>query len=172
MFQNTPLFYQHLIGPTPPSLEACEELWDKIEQQTLLACSNDSHNPSRGLSSHGWIFSNNLPESIVSVVGPVDGNPSLLTSYRAELSGILAVLYDIHRVCSYYHIQKGSVQCYCDNLGAARNSYWKPTPGILPFLTSDYDILHLIHYFLHLIPVQVMDSWVLHRPLSRNTPWP
>jgi hypothetical protein len=160
IFKDTPLFYQHLIGPTPPSLDACKDLPDEIEQKTLLACSYGSHDPSQGLSSHGWIFSSNILLSIVSGVGPVDGHPSLLSSYQAELSGILAVLYIILRVCFYYHIQQELVQCYCDNMGAVCNSYRRPIPGILPFLASDYDILHLIHNLLQLTPVQVVGSWV------------
>jgi len=160
VFKDTPTFYQHLIGPTPPSLQQCKELRKEIQRNTLVACSNGSHDPSNSLSSHAWIFSSNIPHDIAYGAGPVNGHPSLQSSYRAELSGILAVLYIIHRVCLYYDISMGAAQCYCDNKGTIRSSYSRPHPGILPFLTSDYDLLHLIHHMLHMIPITIIGSWV------------
>jgi hypothetical protein len=160
VFENTPIFYQHLIGLTPPFLQQCEELRDEIQRNTLVACSDGSYDPANSLSSHAWIFSSNIPHNITYGAGPVDGHPSLQSSYRAELSGILVVLYIIHKVCLHYDISTGAVQCYCFNKGAVKNFYGRPHPGILPFLTSDYDLLYMIHHMLQIILITIIGSWV------------
>jgi len=141
----------NVIGPNPPTMQKCEELWDKLERQTLLACSDGAYDPVTSIGSHGWTFHSNIPHNIASGACPVDGSPSQLSFYRAELCGILAVLYIIYRICMYYRISLGTVKCYCDNKGVVKNSFSTLCPGILPFMNSDYDLLHLIHQILHII---------------------
>jgi hypothetical protein len=150
----------NVIGPNPPTLQKCEELWDKLERQTLLACSDGAYDPVTSIGSHGWTFHSNIPHNIASGACPVDGSPSQLSFYRAELCGILAVLYIIYRICMYYRISLGTVKCYCDNKGVVKNSFSTLCPGILPFMNSDYDLLHLIHQILHIIPVNIVGLWV------------
>jgi hypothetical protein len=87
-------------------------------------------------------------------------SPLATCFYKSALSGILAVLYIIYCICMYYHISLGTVKYYCDNKGAVKNSFSTPHPGILPFMNSNYDLLHLIHQILHIIPVNIVGPWV------------
>ncbi len=92
--QDTALFFQKLIGPTPPSDAQCQEISQEILHNALLACSDGAHDATSSKASHGWIFGSSIFETIQATgAGPVDGHPQLLSSFRAELSGILAVLY-------------------------------------------------------------------------------
>jgi len=158
-FQNMPIFYQHLIGPTPPSQATCDKLSKELPY-TLLACSDGAYDKDSGKGSLHWVFSSNLEQNISSGAGPVDGHPLLMSSYRAKLCGILAVLYIIHHICNYYHISHGTVICYCNNKGAVWNVHWPIHLGITPYIDTDHDIIQATASLLHLIPVTIMGEWV------------
>lgn len=82
-----------------------------------------------------------------------------MSSYRLELGGILAALYIISRVCEYYNIDLGETTLFCDNKGAITKSF-RPSPGITPFLTTDYDLLFLIHKTVQALPITIIGQWV------------
>lgn len=91
--EDTPPFFQHLIS-TPPTDQECQDITQEIKEKMLLACSDGACDPTQAISSYGTVFANGLlKQQLSSVVGPVDGHPALVTSYRAELSGIVATLY-------------------------------------------------------------------------------
>ena len=156
VFNDTPNFYQHLIGPHPPTQQACEAIKDAITTNALMSCSDGSHCPRTHHGSHGWVFNNQNGEQLSRGSGPTDGHPSMLSSYRAGLGGILASLYIIHRICSYFHIEIGQAVLYCDNKGAINKAFQKQPLGITPFLTTDYDLIHLAQTLIQLIPITTM----------------
>ena len=127
--QNTPAYYQKLIGPHPPNATQCHEISQEILQDALVACSDGAYDQSSSVASHGWVFgSGTLEIQQATGAGPVDGHPKFLSSYRAELSGIVTVLYLTHRICEYYKINNGKIKCYCDNKGALRQQLLKILP--------------------------------------------
>jgi hypothetical protein len=73
--------------------------------------------------------------------GPVDGHPDLVTSYRAELSGIVATLYAVYRICQFYNISAGAMILYCDNKGALTNAFKPIKHGITPYFRTDHDMI-------------------------------
>jgi hypothetical protein len=75
--------------------------------------------------------------------GPVDGHPKYLSSFRAEQSGIVAVLYLIQRICMHFTIKNGAVKFHCDNKGALHNVFEKRLVGIMPYFTTDHDLVEL-----------------------------
>jgi hypothetical protein len=83
-----------------------------------------------------------------------------MSSYRAELGGIVAALYVIHRICDYYSITTGQATLYCDNKGAINNSFQSITPGISPFLSPSYDLLLLAKQLVTSIPITIVGQWV------------
>jgi hypothetical protein len=72
----------------------------------------------------------------------------------------LAALYIIHRICDYYNVTTSKVILYCDNKGAITNSFQPARPGISPFLSPDYDLLHMIKQIVTLIPMTLVGEWV------------
>jgi hypothetical protein len=90
----------------------------------------------------------------------VDGQHPYLSSYRAELSGILAIAYMTFWICQYYHLSSGKLLCYCDNKGAIYSAFTSARPGTAPFLTPDYDILELIQNLIIIFPITAAGSWV------------
>jgi len=157
---DTPPFFQHLIN-TPPTEEHCQEIATEIREHSLAVCSDGACDIERGISSHGEVFASSLlKQQIVTTTGPVDGHPSLVTSYRAELSGIIASLYLVYRICQYYNIETGTVRLYCDNKGALTNSFRPIYPGITPYLKTDHDLIEVVRALLAVIPVTVTHEWV------------
>ncbi len=63
-----------------------------MELETLMTCSDGSNDPVLQTGSHGWIISTTDKDVLAQGAGPTDGNPSTLSSYRAELGGLLAIL--------------------------------------------------------------------------------
>jgi len=154
IFNDTPTFYQCLIGPT------CEAIREAITTNALITCSDGSYCPQTHYGSHGWVFNNQNGEKLYLGSGPADGHPSMMSSSRAELGGILASLYIIHRICSYFYIVTGQAVLYCDNKGAISRAFQQQPFGIIPFLTTDYDLIHLAQTLVHLIPITTMGRWV------------
>jgi hypothetical protein len=92
--------------------------------------------------------------------GPTDGHPSLLSSYRAELGGLLAVLYTIYRFCQHYQVTSGKVSYYCDNKSILSNVFSRRAPSISQYLHTDSDLVMKARHLLTLIPVSVLAGWV------------
>lgn len=159
-FKDTPIFYQKLLN-TLITQAACEELAEEAKNGTLVACNDGAHDKQLSLASHGWVFASSLLESpITTGAGPVDGNPSLLSSYRAELSGILGTLYIISRVCLYYNVTQGNFKLYCNNKGALKNAFSPIPSGITPYLQTDHNLMELICSTLAVMPFIVSHEWV------------
>jgi hypothetical protein len=98
--------------------------------------------------------------TVSSGSGVDDGHPALMSSYRSELGGILALLYIIYRICKYYDLSSGKAVFYCDNKVAIGNSFKSAPSGITPFFQPDYDLLGLIHELVTLILITVVGNWV------------
>jgi hypothetical protein len=81
-----------------------------MELETIVACSDGYYDPTTQQGSHGCIFANTNQAPIFQGAGPVDCHPPLISSYRSELDGIIAVLHIIYRICMYHEIMPGEVQ--------------------------------------------------------------
>jgi hypothetical protein len=85
-----------------------------------------------------------MEASIAMGVGPVDGHPTLLSSYRAELTGFLVMPYILYRICQYYNVTTGSFKLYCDNKGALWNTF-RPAKGDI---TLFIDLIQVIQQLI------------------------
>jgi ribonuclease HI len=151
---NTPIFlegsdafYQYLLGPPQKSAFNMAQIAFAISAGTLLACSDGSFNPRSGTGSHGWVMATPNREVISS-------------PYRAELNGLVATLYLIHRICSHHGVENGQCQIYCDNNGAIRNVFHHTFSGISQFTKSDYDLIQAAKHLLKVIPIKIKPHWV------------
>jgi hypothetical protein len=82
--ENTPVFYQWLIGRKPPKILQCEAIEEELR---LVACSDRAYDKGDGISSHGWVFASQSLKTIQAEgAGPTDGHPALLSSYRGLLA--------------------------------------------------------------------------------------
>jgi hypothetical protein len=87
---------QRLVGDIA-ALDVPEN-WDSNEPRDLLVATDGS--VVFGVGYHSWIITTMDENVIISVGGPDDGEPPLMTSYRSELGGLassLAVLGMLER---------------------------------------------------------------------------
>eukprot|EP00957_Ditylum_brightwellii_P013799 1039661-Ditylum_brightwellii.AAC.1 len=78
--------------------------------------------------------------------GPCDGNSSLMTSYRMELTGIFSTLYLLHTLIRYKNAAlHKSPLLYCANISAVKATNTAILPGIKHHVSSDFDIIKEIH---------------------------
>jgi ribonuclease HI len=159
-FQNTPAFFQHLLN-NPPTEQECQAIAEELQDKTLEVCSDGACDETQALSSHGVVFASGLShEKVASVAGPVDGHPKMVTSYRAELSGIVAALYIIYRVCQHHQVNAGAMTLYWDNKGALMNAFQPIPAGITPYFHTDHDLVELAQSLLQILPIIVTTAWV------------
>ena len=160
-FSDTPSFYQTLIGPTPPTAFQCAEVVDALRGgEELLGCTDGSFVEGNGNCYHGWVLASETRRTIVEGSGPGHGCPSLLSSYRAELGGLLALVYIVYRISTFHKVDSGKLRLHCDNRSAL-NKAVSPAPlGITPFLSSDYDLIDLVRLYFGLLPIITRGEWV------------
>jgi len=159
-FADTQPFFQHLLC-NPLTEEESIAIATEIKERTLVVCSDGACDNSNSKASHGVVFASELlQQTVASCAGPVDGHPSLVTSYQAELSGIVATLYRVYRICQFYNITTGAMKLYCDNKGALTNAFKPIRPGITPYLNTDHDMIEVTQSLIKLIPIVITTQWV------------
>jgi hypothetical protein len=125
-----------------------------------MGCSDGSHVASDGHCYHGWVLASQIKTTIVEGFGPGHGHPDLLSSYQAELGGLLALLYLVYRISEYHGVHSGRVHIYCDNKSALQQITKVAPLGIPPYFSSDYDLLELIRLYFNLLPISAVGEWV------------
>jgi hypothetical protein len=131
-----------------------------ISTATLLACSDGSFTKDSGTGGHGWVFATDEETILVQGADPEDGHPTMMSSYQSELGGLLAVLYTLYKVCSYYDITSGKVRYYCDNKGVLRNVLQVKPLGISQYNKADADLVITARHLLTLMPITIVAEWV------------
>ena len=108
------LLYQ--VRFVPGSEHALQECLQ--ENRKIQAASDGSLDPDDALASHGWLLIGN-GNVLAEGTGPVDGIPEFLSSTRAELFGIGAIVEFLHFFCEFHSIKSTSrdIKC-CDNWAA------------------------------------------------------
>jgi hypothetical protein len=101
-----------------------------LENGTLLTCCDGSYNSIEHLGSNGWVFATHTT-TLWHGAGPIDSHSKLVSSYRAEIGGLVNVFHIL--MPSYrYHIISGAL-----------NKLQKSTyVSIKDFLVPDYDLLN------------------------------
>ena len=92
--------------------------------------------------------------------GPCDCSTQCISSYRAEIMGILAAHYLLHSFQSLRNIPtKLSAPLYCDNISAVRSSNRNQLCGVTVHLVADYDILSEIRTYRS-CGIDIKAEWV------------
>lgn len=160
-FVDTPEFYQRIIGLEPPvDRDVGFQIATGIELETLITCSDGSFDPQTKKGSHGWVLSNTDRVTLAQGSGPADGHPTLMSSYRAELGGLIAILYTIYRICQFHQVSSGKFNYYCDNKGVLTNVFSNKPTTITQFLHADYDLVYVAKQLVTLIPATIVANWV------------
>jgi len=162
LLQRAHPFYLRLVGPLTSLTEGTlEAIRTYISEESLITCSDGSHELEDDSASQAWVFSDKDGHVLWGSAGPIDGNPDMLSSYRSELGGITTIFFLLLQVVEFFAITSRSVMLYCDNEGALENVFDEfPKRGIYPLLSRDYDLLGTVRALLKQIPVKVTGCWV------------
>jgi hypothetical protein len=101
---------------------------DPTEPQDLIVATDGSVLFDVGY--HSWVVSTKDEEIIISGVGPDDGAPHQMTSYRSELGGLCAGMAVIGTMARSVEINIRSVRCMCDNEAAVNRCNQKQTKSV------------------------------------------
>jgi ribonuclease HI len=160
-FVDTPEFYQKLIGMDPQmERDVGVQIATGIELETLITCSDGSFDPQTKKGSNGWVLSDTNKRILAQGSGPADGHPALMSSYRAELGGLIAILYTIYRICQFQQVSSGKFKYHCDNKGVLTNVFSNKPMTISQFLHADYDLVHVAKTLVAIIPATIVAEWV------------
>ena len=118
-----------------------------FKQESLLVATDGGVAINAGL---GWVIA--TPEGKILKEGSAQVGGRSIMSYRAELYGLLAVLWYLHRAEYYVGQPLPQITLYCDNKGAIEkvekiyqardHPSW--SKGIVHPLIAEYDVLHEI----------------------------
>jgi len=87
-------FYQRLLGPVQRYQHAqISQIGDDILSGQLIVCSDGSYFQQQGTGTFAWVVGNKGNTVWIKAAGLVDYHPRLNSAYRAELCGLLAVIY-------------------------------------------------------------------------------
>ena len=81
-----------------------------------------------------------------------------MSAYRGEVSGILASLFFVNHLCSFFHIQMGSITMGCDGEGALYQSFHEDTPRSID--TPSFDLLMAIHRYRSWSSLRWQTTWI------------
>ena len=91
----------------------CHQLVESIKNQSAIAMSDGSFKDSYGTT--GFIITGDDISSSVIGVAPCLGRREYHDAYRAELTGVLAMLIILETLCKSHSIEDGLVTLSCDN---------------------------------------------------------
>jgi ribonuclease HI len=138
----------------------------------LRAASDGSLDPDAELASFGWQLLGN-GNVLIRGAGPVDGAPDLLSSTRAELFGISAVLEFLYQFCVFANLSESTskVILWVDNKAAITKVNRTRKKGAKRRrLCHDADIICQITDRLDRLPMKIRLEWVKSHQ-DRKTPY-
>jgi hypothetical protein len=138
----------------------------------LRVASDGSLDPDAELASFGWQLLGN-GNVLVRGAGPVDGAPELLSSTRAELFGISAVLEFLYQFCAFAKLSASTskVILWVDNKAAITKANRTRKKGAKRRrLCHDADIICQITDRLNRLPLKIRLQWVKSHQ-DRKTPY-
>ena len=112
-----------------------------------------SFHPEHKIGTAAWVLDDGDDNIQSTGSSRAFGNPTDMSSYRAELFGIYMALNLVHLLCNQFHITDGAIEIGCDNIvaiqkGLAEQFY----PSIQH---NNFDLLWAIHSLRDKIPIDI-----------------
>ena len=126
-----------------------------IEQRRLYTISDGSYVKDHKVATAAWVITDELKEPVASGTTIVPGYADILSSFRSELCGILAVLEYVQDVCTVSGVSHGQMTIYCDNKGVIDvMTYWT-TDKVTP-KSSNADMISATLKMRDSIPIKLL----------------
>jgi len=130
---------------------------DTLQKHDLFICADGAYLQEHSQGSHAWVFSTGNGRILWEGCGPALGLPSLMTLYRAELSGLTSVLFVLHWLSTQLPSLHGTATIYCDNDSALPAVFSPRHSNNNPYATlaADRDLMSLCHDLLKSLPTSL-----------------
>ena len=93
-----------------------EEIAEQIQDNNIIAASDGT--VQDGKAAHAWCIAEKNGNVLCESSAPVDGDPTTMTSFRAEACGALAVISMINHICNLKQLKRNAnntIEIYVDN---------------------------------------------------------
>ena len=137
----------YLLLPT----NNCDNLKQSIIQGTAVAISDGSFKDKYGTT--GFIITGDSIDSAIVGATPCLGRRELHDAYRAELTGLLAMLIVLEQVCEFHQITEGKVCLSCDNdtaLERCMDDEWA-----IKITDSNWDVIRSAKAIKQRLPIKI-----------------
>lgn len=118
----------------------------------------------QGRGAHAWCLQGKDAKGGIEGAGPVDGDPNRMSSYRAELHGVAAILLALKLILALHESYRplaGYLELFCDNKAVIQFGNQKPRVWSVSAANApEFDILNTVRELLIEIHIQVRFKWV------------
>jgi hypothetical protein len=172
-FSDPHPYYTQLLDWDRSEIESITpSLITAMTDNKLHICADGSYVKEIRQGSHAWVFADNQRHILWKGAGPSMGHTSVMTPYRAELSGLTSIPFLLLWVCNEHDVESGDVTIYCDNISALNQVFTKTRPSNNPLkqLAADIDLITCAKDILLQLPVDVHISkeWVKGHYTGKN----
>ncbi|MGH7954847.1 MAG: hypothetical protein ACREOZ_02680, partial [Gloeomargaritales cyanobacterium] len=153
---------KRILGSYKVPVDQGKDIAQTFRKSIVEAASDRSVMLGRG--AHAWCIQGSNSEDDIEGAGPVDGDPIRMSSYRAELHGVAAILVATKQILKFQKSNgplAGHLEIYCDNkaviqFGRQKPRVWSVSTANAP----EFDILNTVREILDELPIQVRFKWV------------
>jgi hypothetical protein len=93
-------------------------LINDIKRGTARAVSDGSYFPDTGIGTAAWTIESDNKLEYITGTSIVPGPPLVQSAYRSEITGLLAILEKLRKLCKNHDIVIGEITISCDGLTA------------------------------------------------------
>ena len=133
-----------------------QHLINSLQHSSVTVVSDGSYYKEHEIGAAGWIIENAEGTGQCHGTTPTPGPSSSQSSYRSELTGILASVCHVNQICQEQNIINGSASLYCDGEGAVKAAEEKYE--ITHNNRLHFDLIQSIHIAIKTSPIK----WTLH----------
>ena len=133
-------------------------LLQQISKGNAIAVSDASVLPDSNTGASSFIISTDDIKCVCTGSHGVPRGSEPMDSYRAELYGILSILYTLHEIHLNHNIRKGTITIACDNKASLENALNHNTR--VTTTKNSHDILWAIHEIKNNLPINIIPQHV------------
>ncbi|MGH7974595.1 MAG: hypothetical protein ACREBR_03650, partial [bacterium] len=114
--RHLPKAHERLLGEYKVPADQGQSIANSLATRSIIAVSDGSVKDGKG--AHAWCVQGATEEKELTAAGPTDGDPERMSSFRAELSGVAAILLIIHHLLTFHKPAgplMGHLNIFCDN---------------------------------------------------------
>ena len=151
LIDNLPEHLRRALGEITIPEDEFSSLAYQVSTGRAILVSDGSVKRGQGSSAWRIAFRRSARQCDAHAAAPCDGDPSTMSSYRAELNGLLGGLIFTTLLLRYHQFpipEDGTFEVHCDNTSAIEALTPNKIHGIRTTLAAEFDLVNEIHLCL------------------------